>query len=105
MLESKGKKRTKAFVKQIELLALNASDRIAEGFHGTEKELMQKFLTDTKEYIDYNECGVGLENLAANIYEINFRIDETAVALFKDAINACGMDYKSWAFIEELATP
>ena len=102
MFESKAKTTTKNFLRHIELLGQNASDRAVDGFEKTEKELLKQFIAETSDLIGYNEWGVGLENLLANIYEIEFTLDKKAVDLAKDAIMACGMDYRDWAFMEEL---
>jgi hypothetical protein len=102
MFDSKAKIKTKNFLRHIELLGQNASDRIADGFGKTEKELLKQFTADTSDLIEHNEWGVGLENLLANIYEIEFTLDRKAIQLAKDAIQECEMDYNDWTFIEEL---
>lgn len=102
MFESQAKIKTKNFLRHIELLGQNSSDRIVDGFQGTEKELVKKFTTDTSDLIEHDEWGIGLENLLTNIYEIEFKVDKRAIELAKDAINECGMKYKNWIFIEEL---
>jgi hypothetical protein len=102
MLDSKAKIKTKNFLRYIELLGQNASDKAVHGFEKTEKELLKQFTTDTSDLIEHNECGVGLENLLTNIYEIELTLDKKAVQLAKDAIEECQMDYNDWTFIEEL---
>ncbi len=102
MFDSKAKIKTRDFLRHIEVLGQNSSDRIVEGFQETEKELINKFTADTDDLIDHNEWGVGLENLLSNLYEIKFPLDRKAVDLAKDAINECEMDYDEWTFIEEL---
>jgi hypothetical protein len=102
MFDSKGKIKTRVFLRHIQVLEQNYSDRIVVGFQETEKELMKKFTADTKNLIDHNEWGVGLENLLSNLYEIKFPLDEKAIDLAKDAIEECEMDYVQWTFIEEL---
>jgi hypothetical protein len=52
--------------------------------------------------VEYNEHGVGLENLLENMYEISFTIDQTGLDLAKEAIKECGMNYQEWSVIEEL---
>lgn len=102
MFESKGKVKTNEFVKHVELLMQGASDRFVIEFKRTERELLTEFIADTKELIEYNEWGVGLENLISNLFEINFKVDSKAIDLAKEAIQACGMDYEDWKFFEEL---
>ena len=102
MPTSTGKTKTIAFVNHIEELAKDSSNRIIDGFDETENELMKKFIADTKELIDYNEWGVGLENLITNLYEIDYKIDNKAVELAKQALDACNMDFDQYSFIEEL---
>jgi hypothetical protein len=41
--------------------------------------------------------------LLVNINEIDFVIDKVAIDLAKEALEACGMDYREWTFIENLA--
>lgn len=103
MLESKGKTKTRDFLRHIEILGEDSSDRVVVGFQETEKELIKRFKTDTSDLIEHSEWGVGLENLLTNIYEIGFKLDDKAINLAKDAIEGCGMDYNDWTFIEELA--
>ena len=98
----KSKTKTQNFLRHIELLGQNSSDKVVDGFKETEKELLKQFIADTADLIQHNEWGVGLENLLTNIFEIQFTLDETAVELAKDAIRECGMDYNDWTFIEEL---
>jgi hypothetical protein len=102
MLEPKAKTKTTNFLRHIELLGQNSTDRIIEGFEATEKELIKQFISDTSDFIEHNEWGVGLENLLTNIYEIEFPIDQKAIDLAKDSIKECKMDYNDWTFIEEL---
>ena len=102
MFDSKAKIKTKNFLRHIEFLGKNASDRVVDGFEKTEKEILKKFTADTSDLIAHNEWGVGLENLLTNIYEIEFTLDKKAVQLAKDAIEECEMDYNDWTFIEEL---
>ena len=102
MLEPKAKTKTRNFLRHIELLGQNSTDRIVEGFEATEKELIKQFISDTSDFIEHNEWGVGLENLLTNIYEIEFPVDKKAIDLAKDAIKECKMDYNDWTFIEEL---
>jgi hypothetical protein len=102
MFESKAKIKTRNFLRHIELLGQNSSDRIVDGFQETEKELLKQFTAETSDLIEHNEWGVGLENLLTNIYEIEFTVDKKAVELAKDAIEECGLDYSDWTFIEEL---
>jgi hypothetical protein len=83
MFESKAKIKTKTFLRHIELQGQNSSDRIVEGFQQTEKELMKTFIADTWDLIEHNECGVGLEHLLDNLYEIHFRVDEMSIELAK----------------------
>jgi len=64
--------------------------------------LIKQFISDTSDFIEHNEWGVGLENLLTNIYEIEFPVDKKAIDLAKDAIKECKMDYNDWTFIEEL---
>jgi hypothetical protein len=102
MFESNGLTKTRDFVKHIELLGQVASDRQVVGFQKTERELVQEFIADTKELIEYNEWGIGLENLMTSLYEIDFKVDSKAIDLAKDAIQGCEMNYERWKFIEEL---
>jgi hypothetical protein len=102
MLEPITKTKTKNFLRHIELLGQNSTDRIVEGFETTEKELIEKFISNTSDFIEQNEWGIGLENLLTNIYEIKFSVDKKAIDLAKDAIKECKMDYNDWTFIEEL---
>ncbi len=102
MFESKGKIKTRDFLRHIEFLGQNSSDKVVDGFQRTEKELIKDFTTDTADLIDRNEWGIGLENLLNNIYEIEFTLDRKAVDLAKDAVEACEMKHENWAFIEEL---
>lgn len=102
MVDSKAKIKTKNFLRHIEFLGQNASDRAVDGFDKTEKELLKQFTADTSDLIEHNEWSVGLENLLTNIYEIEFTLDEKAVQLAKAAIVECEMDYTDWTFIEEL---
>jgi hypothetical protein len=102
MLESKAKIKTTNFLRHIEHLGQNSSNRIVDGFQRAEKELIKQFTIDTWGLIEHNEWGVGLENLLTNLYEIRFIVDKTAIELAKEAINECGMDYNDWTFIEEL---
>jgi len=102
MLDTKAKLKTENFVRYIETLGQNASDKLIEGFQRTERELINQFTTDTWDLIKNNEWGVGLENLLTNIYEIDFTLDKRAIDLAKEAIDECGMKYNDWTFIEEL---
>jgi hypothetical protein len=102
MFESKGKIKTRDFLRHIQVLGQNSSDRIVDGFKETEKALIKKFTTETEDLINDNEWGVGLENLLDNIYEIEFTLDKKAIDLARDAIRECKMKYEDWAFIEEL---
>jgi hypothetical protein len=102
MFESKGETKTRDFLKHIELLGQNASDRLVIGFQKTERELLHEFIADTKELIEHNEWGVGLENLMNNLYEIDFKVDSRAIDLARAAIQACEMNYDKWKFIDEL---
>jgi hypothetical protein len=102
MFESKAKITIKEFLRYIQVLSQNASDRIVDGFQETEKELIKRFIADTEELIDYNEWGVGLENLLSNLYEIEFPLDKKAIDLAKVAVKECEMNYDEWMFIEEL---
>jgi hypothetical protein len=102
MFESKAKIKTKEFLNHIQVLAQHSSDRIVDGFHETEKELIKRFIADTEELIDHNEWGIGLENLLTNLYEMEFQLDRKAVDLAKIAIEECKMNYDEWAVIEEL---
>jgi hypothetical protein len=101
-MESKGKIKTKNFLRHLETLGKNSSDRLVDGFQKTERELLRQFTADTSDLIEHDEWGVGLENILTNIYEIGFIIDKKAIELAKDAITECKMDYKEWTFIEEL---
>ena len=101
-MESQAKIKTKDFLRHIKLLAQNSSDRIVDGFHGTEKDLIKRFTADASDLIEHGAWGIGLEYLLNNIYEIEFRVDKRAIELAKDAIDECGMEYKDWIFIEEL---
>jgi hypothetical protein len=102
MFEPREKIKTRDFLRHIQVLGQNSSDRIVDGFQETEKELIKKFTTETEDLINHNEWGVGLENLLNNIYEIEFTLDKKAINLAKDAIKECKMDYKDWTFLEEL---
>jgi hypothetical protein len=102
MLESKAKIKARDFVKHVKVLAQGSSERIVDGFQETEKDLMKRFISDTEELIEYNEWGIGLENLLSNLYEIEFPLDREAVDLAKVAIKECKMNYDHWMFIEEL---
>ncbi|SKC78932.1 hypothetical protein SAMN05660236_3837 [Ohtaekwangia koreensis] len=102
MFGYKEKIATKKFVSHIELLAQRRSDRDIIGYQKTEKELMREFIFSTRELVEYNEHGVGLENLLENIYEISFTIDQTGLDLAKEAIKECGMSYQEWSVIEDL---
>lgn len=99
-----GKTKATAFLNHIEELARDSSNRIVEGFDETEKELMTKFIANAKELIDHDEWGVGLENLITNLYEIDFKIDDKAVKLAKQAMAACNLNFDHYSFIEELNT-
>ncbi len=102
MLDLKAKIKTREFLRHIQVLGQNSSDRIVDGFEKTEKELINKFTADTEELMNHNEWGVGLENLLNSLYEIEFRLDMKAVDLAIGAIAECKLDYKKWKFIEEL---
>jgi hypothetical protein len=102
MLNSKAKLKTENFVRHVEALGQKSSDRLIEGFQGTERELINQFTKDTWDLIKNNELGVGLENLLTNIYEIDFTLDDKAIDLAKEAIDECRMKYDDWTFIEEL---
>jgi len=101
-MESLGEMRTKEFVRYIETLSKNASDRIVAGFEDSQKEIMERYLVDTWDLIKHNESVIGLENLLNNIYEVDFKIDKKAIELAKAAIQEWGMDYEKWKFIEKL---
>ncbi len=102
IFEPKAKKKTIELVKHVGYLSEGATDRVIEAFGLTEKQLVHKFIADTKEYIEYNEWGVGLENLLENLYEISFPLDEKTLLLAKEALRECGMNLERWKFIEEL---
>jgi hypothetical protein len=102
MFNSKAKIKTKDFLRHVQVLGQNSSDRQVHGFQETEKELIKKFTADAEDLIDHNKWGVGLENLLNNLYEIEFSLDKKAIDLAKEAIKECEMDYNKWTFIEEL---
>src|SRR6185295_12601251 len=102
MFQPKAKQKTRNFLRHIELLGHNSSDRLIDGYDETERVLIKQFIAETSELIENNESGVGLQNLLTNIYEIEFIIDNEAIELAKDAISECKMDYADWKFIEEL---
>lgn len=90
------------FTNHINSLIPFAHTKIVDGFDKNQKELLKRYIKDTKDLIGYNECVIGLENLLQNIYEIDFKIDEKAIELAKKAIELCGFEYEKWKFIEEL---
>lgn len=102
IFEPKAKRKTQELVKYIDSLSQKASDRFVEDFGLTEKQLVQKFIADTEEYLVYDEWGVGLENLLENLYEISFPLDEKALLLAKEALTECGMNLEQWRFIGKL---
>jgi hypothetical protein len=104
MLESKVKEKTKEFVMHIEFLAHRASDRLVHGFRGeeTEKQFLQQIIADTWHLFKHNEWVIGLENLISNLHEVDFKIDDKAIRLAKESIEACGLNYNDWRFIEGL---
>jgi hypothetical protein len=104
MFEEKGKAKTREFVKHVEFLSQRATDRIVMGFRGeeTEKVFLKEIIADALELIENNEWGVALENLITNLNEVNFKIDNRAVQLAKRSIEACGLNYDEWNFIEEM---
>jgi hypothetical protein len=102
MFESKAKRKIKELVKQIGFLSQNCSEKFIEAFGLTEKQAVEKFIADTEEYIEYNEWGLGLETLLENLYEISFSLDEKAIQLAKEALQACEFDLEKWKFIDEL---
>lgn len=99
---AKNKQKVRTFVDHIERLSYFSDERIVDGFDQSQRELLTQFLLDTKEFIEYNEWGIGLELLLNNLYEINFTIDQTAVVLAQEALDICGYNYTDWQFIEEL---
>jgi hypothetical protein len=102
MFDLKAKIKTREFLRHVQVLGQNSSNRIVDGFQKTEKELINKFTADTEELISHNEWGIGLENLLNNLYEIEFRLDMEAIDLVKGAITECKLEYRKWKFIEEM---
>lgn len=104
MVLLKEKIKTIEFLRHIETLGQQSSDRSVNGFRGeeAEKEVIRKIISDTWDLIEHNEWGVGLENLLSNLHEIDFKAIEKAIELAKTAIEACKMNYEDWKFIEEL---
>src|SRR6476619_4592482 len=104
MSESKGKTKTKEFIRHVALLSQSASDRIVFGYRGEEpeKDFLKQIIADASDLVEHNEWGVALENLIDNLYEVDFKIDDMAVMLAEDALKACGFDYADWKCIEEL---
>lgn len=100
--ERKAKKKCREFVKYINFLSQTCSAEFITDFGRTKKELIQKFVIETEEYIKHNEWGVGLEHLLVNLYKIEFSIDEKALQLAKDALQECGYNLDEWKFIDEL---
>lgn len=79
MLDSKGKIKTRDFLRHIQVLGQDSTDRIVHGFQETEKVLIDKFITNTDDLINHDEWRVGLEDLLNNIYEIQFALDNKAI--------------------------
>lgn len=102
MFKSKARIKTLNFLQHIEHLQQKASDRIVVGYQETEKELKHKFTKEARDLINHNEWALALENLLVNMNEIDFAIDKAAIDLAKEAIEACGMNYREWTFIENL---
>jgi hypothetical protein len=104
MVQSKEKIKAIEFLRHIEALGQQSSDRSVNGFRGeeTEKEFIRKIISETWELIEHNEWGIGLENLLSNLHEIDFKVDGKAIELAKTAIETCKMNYEDWKFIEEL---
>ncbi|MBS1507054.1 MAG: hypothetical protein JSS79_10450 [Bacteroidetes bacterium] len=102
MFDTKAKRKTIDFLKHVRVLEQNSTDRIVKGFEKTEKELINEFIVECAEFIDFNEWGVGLEILLDNINEIQFTLDRKAIDLARAAIVECGMNYDDWRFIESL---
>jgi hypothetical protein len=102
MFDSKAKRKTIEFLKHIQVLSQSSSDRIVDGFQRTEKELINEYMAECQELIDYDEWGLGLENLLSNMYEIRFTIDSESIEKIKAAMTECKMNYENWRFIEEL---
>ncbi|QHT67848.1 hypothetical protein GXP67_14965 [Rhodocytophaga rosea] len=100
--EPKAKKKTREFVKYINFLSQTCSNEYIDTFGLTKRQLLQKFITETEEYIKYNEWGVGLEHILVQLYEVEFTIDEKAIQLAKDALHECGFELDKWKIIDEL---
>jgi hypothetical protein len=102
MFEAKARVKTLNFLQHIEHLQQKSCDRIIDGFQETEKELIHKFTKEARDLINHNEWALALENLLVNMNEIDFSIDNAAIDLAKEALEACGMDYREWTFVENL---
>ena len=103
MFESKARIKTVNFLQHIESRQQKSSNRIVDGYQETEKELIYKFTKEARDLINHKEWALALENLLVNMNEIDFVIDKVAIDLAKEALEACGMDYREWTFIENLA--
>lgn len=102
MLKSKAEIKIIEFTNHINSLIPFSHTKIVDGFDKNQKELLKRYIKDTKDLIEYNECVIGLENLLQNIHEIDFKIDEKAIELAKEAIELCSFEYEKWKFIEEV---
>lgn len=75
---------------------------VPEGFDLPLDKLMERFVEDSRDLVAHGEAGVALENILNNLYEVDFRITGDMLRLSRDAVNACGLDWSEWKFIEEL---
>lgn len=65
-----------AFIERVENLSEKLDSLVmAEGFDKPLKTLIEGWVKDAKLYCQHNECGVALDLLLENLYEVDFNID------------------------------
>lgn len=89
--QNRGKERVRVFLDEIQKMNLKRKNEALEGF-----------IKDTIELVEYNEFGVGLENLLHNLYDFEIRLNSKEINLAKEAIQEMSWEWDQWNFIEEL---
>ncbi len=59
---------------------------------------------DTYDNIEYNECGLALENLCENLYEFSCPVPQKAFDLLKESGIIMGVDSKYWEMLKPQVT-
>jgi len=96
MIVGKGKRITLEIIEKLKL-TLDKEDLNEE-----QVSVLKKIITDTEEYVTYNEWGVGIEIASDNLYEYSIPISKSIQEKFEEVCKHGNLKDSYYKSLEEL---